>query len=149
MHERGRLVSALSKLDLRNFSFVSIHAPSRFAPDLERWIVDRLDSLSQRGYPIVVHPDVLFTAKLWNRFGNRLLIENMDKRKPVGRNVREVARIFELFPAAGFCFDIGYSRQVDPSMTEASLLLNAFGDRLAAVHMIEVNTASRNDPISP
>jgi hypothetical protein len=34
-------------------------------------------------------------------------------------------------------------------MTEATLLLNAFGDRLVEVHMSEVNTASRHDPISP
>lgn len=33
-------------------------------------------------------------------------------------------------------------------MTEASLLLRAFGDRLAEVHISEVNTASRHDPIS-
>ena len=33
-------------------------------------------------------------------------------------------------------------------MTEASLLLKAFGDRLVEVHMSEVNTASRHDPIS-
>jgi hypothetical protein len=34
-------------------------------------------------------------------------------------------------------------------MTESSLLLGAFGDRLAEVHIGEVNTASRHDPISP
>ena len=33
-------------------------------------------------------------------------------------------------------------------MIEASLLLAAFGDRLAQVHMSEVNTASRHDAIS-
>jgi hypothetical protein len=33
-------------------------------------------------------------------------------------------------------------------MTEAYLLLQAFGDRLAEVHVSEVNTASRHDPIS-
>lgn len=33
-------------------------------------------------------------------------------------------------------------------MTEAAALLRAFGDRLAEVHLSEVNTASRHDPIS-
>lgn len=33
-------------------------------------------------------------------------------------------------------------------MTEAVLLLQAFHDRLAEVHMSEVNTASRHDPLS-
>jgi hypothetical protein len=33
-------------------------------------------------------------------------------------------------------------------MTEAALLLQNFGDLLAEVHLSEVNTASRHDPIS-
>ena len=76
------------------------------------------------------------------------MIENMDKRKPVGRTVRELTPAWESFPAARFCFDIGHARQIDPSMTEARLLLHAFGDRLAEVHMSEVDTASRHHPIS-
>ncbi|MBK9169468.1 MAG: hypothetical protein IPM24_18675 [Bryobacterales bacterium] len=72
----------------------------------------------------------------------------MDKRKPVGRTVAELEPLFAALPAARFCFDIGHARQVDPSMTEAALLLDAFGDRLAEVHMSEVNAASRHDPIS-
>jgi hypothetical protein len=54
-----------------------------------------------------------------------------------------------MLPAARFCFDIGHARQVDPSMTESVLLLQAFAERLAEVHISEVNTASRHDPISP
>src|SRR5207237_1843610 len=84
----------------------------------------------------------------WNVLGNLLAIENMDKRKPLGRTVSELHEIFRLLPAARFCFDIGHARQVDPSMTEASLLLHTFGDRLLEIHMSEVNTASRHDPIS-
>jgi len=72
----------------------------------------------------------------------------MDKRKPVGRTVAELMPFFEALPEAGFCFDIGHARQVDPTMTEAALLLQAFGERLMEVHMSEVNTASRHDPIS-
>ena len=63
-------------------------------------------------------------------------------------NVREMREIFQLLPVARFCFDIGHARQVDPSMTEASLLLGTFHARLAEVHMSEVNTTSRHDPIS-
>ena len=57
-------------------------------------------------------------------------------------------QIFDLLPKARFCFDIGHARQVDPSMTEAWLLLHAFAPRLAEVHISEVNTSSRHDPIS-
>lgn len=142
------LVAAVADLDLRSFSFVSIHAPSRFRPELERSVVDQLRLLAQRGYPVVVHPDVISTPAAWEVLGDKLLIENMDKRKPVGRNVSELQPFFESLPRARFCFDIGHARQVDPSMTEASLLLQDFGDRLAEVHISELNTASRHDPIS-
>src|SRR5262249_39567966 len=101
------------------------------------------------GYSVVVHPDVILRPNLWRALGDGLLVENMDKRKPVGRTVRELREVFLHLPSARFCFDIGHARQVDPSMTEASLLLKAFADRLAEVHMSEVNTASRHDPISP
>ncbi len=142
------LLAALPFLDLECFSFVAIHAPSRFACESEQRVVEQLFSVTERGYPVIVHPDVILKPESWKVLGNRLVIENMDKRKPVGRTVRELREIFQLLPAARFCFDIGHARQVDPTMTEASLLLNAFGDRLVEVHMSEVNTASRHDPIS-
>jgi hypothetical protein len=143
------LVSAIPYLDLGYFSFISVHAPSWFTIESEQWVVDQLNSISGYGFPIVVHPDVIFTPGRWQHLGDRLLVENMDRRKPIGRNVHELRQIFDWLPQARFCFDIGHARQVDPSMTESSLLLGAFGDRLAEVHISEVNTASRHDPISP
>jgi sugar phosphate isomerase/epimerase len=146
--ELDPLVAALPSLDLHNFSFISVHAPSRFSPDEEPSVIERLLEVANRGYPVIVHPDVIAHSERWGILGNRLVIENMDKRKPVGRTVAELRKVFEALPAAGFCFDIGHARQVDPSMTEASLMLKAFGHRLVEVHMSEVNTASRHDPIS-
>lgn len=149
MRELEPLVSAIPPMDLRYFSFVSVHAPSWFPIESEAWVVDQLSAVTEYGLPVVVHPDVLFTPARWHRLGNKLLVENMDKRKATGRNVGELQPVFQWLPAAGFCFDIGHARQVDPSMTESSLLLGAFSDRLAEVHISEVNTASRHDPISP
>lgn len=148
LDELEPLLAALPSLDLCQFSFISVHAPTRFNPENEVPVVERLRSLTERGYPLVVHPDVIFTPSLWAELGDKVLVENMDKRKPVGRTLPEMRRIFDSLPAARFCFDVGHARQVDPSMTEASLLLQAFGDRLTEVHISEVNTASRHDPIS-
>lgn len=146
--ELGPLCQALPTLDLSEFTFVSIHAPSRFYPEHETWVMEQLQGPANLGYPIVVHPDVLFSPERWAAFGDRLLIENMDKRKPIGRTAEELRHLFSILPAAGFCFDIGHARQVDPSMTEAALLLHALRNRLREVHMSEVNTASRHDPVS-
>ncbi|MEZ5404189.1 MAG: hypothetical protein R2729_31205 [Bryobacteraceae bacterium] len=148
MEELEPLLSALPTLDLSDFSFVSIHAPSRFTPRQETLVVQSLLSVKERGYPVVVHPDVIFVPEKWTALGESLFVENMDKRKPVGRTVRELKPFFHALPEARFCFDVGHARQVDPTMTEAVLLLQAFGDRVAEVHMSEVNTASRHDPIS-
>lgn len=146
--ELDPLVAALPSLDLADFGFVSIHAPSRYESEEEPRIIERLHAVADHGYPVVVHPDVIFDRSRWQALGELLFIENMDKRKPVGRTVEELREFFSDLPAARFCFDIGHARQVDPSMTEAVLLLAAFQDRLAEIHMSEVNTASRHDPIS-
>lgn len=141
------LLAALPNLDLSDFKSVSIHAPSRFERVEEQAVVRNLIEQAQ-DLPVVVHPDMIFNNSIWSRLGSRLLIENMDKRKPVGRTVLELRQLFSELPHARFCFDIGHARQVDPSMTEAVLMLREFGDRLAEVHVSEVNTSSRHDPIS-
>ena len=80
--------------------------------------------------------------------GNLLCIENMDKRKPVGRTVRELELLFQEFPQASFCFDIGHARQVDTSMIGAYRMLKRFSSRLRQVHISEVNTQNKHDRLS-
>jgi hypothetical protein len=94
------LVSAIPHLDFRSFSFISVHAPSRFTIERERWVLDQLDSISRYGFQVVVHPDVIFTPGRWGHLGDKLLVENMDKRKPIGRNVRELRQIFDRLPGS-------------------------------------------------
>jgi len=147
-NELEPLVQALDNLDLAGFEFVSFHAPSRFSPHDEDYVVDRLQSVVARGIPVVVHPDVIFKPALWESMGACLLIENMDKRKAVGRTAVALRSLFERFPESRFCFDLGHARQVDPTMMEARLILESLGERLAEVHISEVNTSSRHDPLS-
>ena len=66
----------------------------------------RLYEIRHRGWPIVVHPDTLYDFSLWRLLGDLLCIENMDKRKRVGRTVRELDYLFSEFPQASFCFDM-------------------------------------------
>jgi hypothetical protein len=148
VQELRPLTEAIPGMDLSEFHFVSIHAPSKFSPEQEPGVLSLLCPLASQGFHIVAHPDTIFNADRWRALGDRLLIENMDKRKPIGRTASELQQVFVALPASRFCFDIGHARQVDPSMTEAALLLGAFRNRLAEVHMSEVNTASRHDPLS-
>ena len=146
--ELGPLISAIDGLDLSQFKYISIHAPSRFHVENEREIVSSLLPLAGRGWPVVVHPDAIHEPGLWRSLGEMLCIENMDTRKPVGRSAEELSAVFELFPEASFCCDIGHARQFDSTMTEAYLLLTQFQKRLVQVHVSEVNTNGRHDALS-
>jgi predicted dehydrogenase len=142
------LVKALPEMDLSQFEVISFHAPSRFDSHEERSVVNELQAVARLAIPIVVHPDIMYSLALWAPFGKQLLIENMDKRKPVGRTVEELSELFVRLPEARLCFDIGHARQVDPTMAQARKILEKFSDRLAEVHLSEVNSSSRHDPLS-
>jgi hypothetical protein len=146
--ELAPLIAAIPQLDLSAYSYVSFHAPSSFSKDEEAWVADTLYAGVPEGWPIVLHPDTIFDYSQWNRFGRRLAIENMDRRKPVGRTACELSDIYRLLPEAALCFDVGHARQCDASMTEAFLILSEFGNKLVEVHISEVNSASQHDPIS-
>ena len=142
------LLDSLPTLDLSGFQYVSIHAPSQFEPAWEEELCQRLRAEAWRGWPIVVHPDAINDFAFWRELGALVCVENMDKRKPIGRTTNELAMIFGELPAAKLCFDIGHARQIDLTMTEAYLILREFGSKLAQVHVSEVNTRSKHDPLS-
>jgi hypothetical protein len=142
------LLAALNDLNLSQFGYVAIHAPSQFDPASESALCARLEQEKWRQWPVVIHPDGIHFFNLWREFGPLACVENMDKRKPAGRTVNELARVFEQLPEASLCFDIGHARQVDPTMTEARLILREFGSRLRQVHVSEVNTRSKHDRLS-
>lgn len=148
MNEVVPLLDALGTLELEQYASVSFHAPGRFERDEEAELSRMLFEQVPDRWPIIMHPDAIIDFSYWRRFGARLAVENMDRRKPLGRNVSELQQIFAELPDASLCFDIGHARQFDSSMTEAFLILSVFGERLTQVHMSEVNSESQHDPIS-
>ncbi len=148
LHELPQLVEAADSLDLAGYRYISVHAPSSFAVTDEEKVASLLAEFAARGWPIVLHPDVIFTDELWLGFGDKLVIENSDKRKVVGRTASEMESLFGRFPKARFCFDVGHARQVDPTMNEAYLILQQCRRRLSQIHISEVNFFSRHDPLS-
>jgi hypothetical protein len=146
--ELDPLLDNLDSLDLSHFEFVSVHAPSSLDAQHERQVVKKLRAVADRGWPIVVHPDSIHDASLWRPFGKSVCIENMDKRKPVARTRDELALWFDRLPDASLCFDLAHVRQIDPTMTEAYLILRDFGSRLAEVHISEINSTCKHEPIS-
>lgn len=145
-HELRTLIEAIPALDLHGFSYVSFHAPSKLQTLEEGTVFDLLLRLPE-SWPIVVHPELLRTPSLWRRLGERLCLENMDSRKATGRTVNELRELFDLFPDATFCLDLGHARQIDPTMASAILMLRAFGDRLRQLHVSDVGPHGEHLPL--
>jgi len=146
--ELGPLRAGISELDLSRFAYVAVHAPSNIKGDTEEQVVNHLLDFAAKGWPIVVHPDAMHDYSLWRTFGDLLCVENMDKRKPVGRTVDELSCVFDRLPDASLCLDLGHARQVDATMTEAYLIVKSYVSKLRQVHISEVNTCSRHDRLS-
>jgi len=145
-HELPALVAAIGRLDLDKFAYISFHAPSKLQTLDEETVFDLLFRLPE-SWPIVVHPELLRTPALWLRLGERLCLENMDHRKTAGRTVAELRALFNVFPSATFCLDLGHARQVDPTMASAILMLRDLGDRLRQLHVSDVGPRGEHLPL--
>ena len=146
--ELDPLLDAIPSLDLAAYEHVSVHAPSRFSRADEARVADALASRVPPAWPIVLHPDTVHDLAVWRPLGPRLFIENMDKRKATGRTARELGRVLDALPDAAFCFDIGHAHQIDRTMHDAWEILALLGGRVGQLHVSEVTTAGRHDPVS-
>jgi hypothetical protein len=141
------LIGALDELDLAAFEYISFHAPSAVSAADEQHVVELLSEIARRGWPVVVHPDVIHEPLRWRPLRTFLCLENLDRRKP-GRSAQELEALFSELPDATFCFDIGHAWQVDHTMREARQMLGRFSRRLRQVHLSEVNSSSRHQSLS-
>jgi len=117
------------------FRYISIHGPSKQRELPEEELVAELVELARYADGVVMHPDTFERPELYQPLGHKLLLENMDARKPTGRTPEELAATFTELPEAGFCFDIAHAWSIDPQMAVAADLLDRFGDRLRHVHL--------------
>ena len=148
MAEWAPLVHALDDLDLSAFDYVSIHLPSAMNARDESSVAQSLRPIQRRGFPLILHPDTIQDFGPWREFDGLVCIENMDKRKLIGRTEPELGAIFRELPNAKLCFDIGHAAQVDPTMTEAYFILKCYRERITQLHVSEVNSRSKHDSLS-
>ncbi len=142
------MVHDLESLSVDRFNYVSFHAPSSFSNESEAHVVDLLGHVYDRGWNIVVHPDVIYQPSLWKRFGKQLLIENMDRRKATGRTVEELETLFEEFPHARLCLDVAHARQMDTTLSLLGRIFRRFIGRIAEIHISELDSNCRHQPMS-
>ena len=147
-HELEPLVKSLPKLDLTGFDYISVHAPSAIKHLSEKNVVALLSEIAQYGWPIIVHPDVIIDINKWHQLGDRLTIENNDRRKQCGQRCEDIDKWLQRYPKAGFCLDMGHAWQVDRTMVEAYMMLKRFGHRLYQLHISEVSAMSKHERLS-
>jgi hypothetical protein len=148
LEELEPLINDLDTLPLQDFAYVSFHAPSSFTKDSEERVVGLLNYVFHRGWNIVAHPDVIYTPSRWRHFGKQLLIENMDRRKTTGRTVAELCGLLHKLPEARVCLDLAHARQLDTTLTLLWHLTTSFKDRIAEVHISELDSRCRHLPLS-
>jgi Xylose isomerase-like TIM barrel len=134
--------------ELPAFRYLSVHAPSKDLRLAEPKLVDCLARLPAVVDAIVVHPDVIDDPGEYRRLGARLVLENMDTRKGVGRTADELAPLFAELPDAGLCLDVAHARDVDPSMAAAHALLDRFAGRLRHLHLSSLDDAGHHVPLT-
>jgi hypothetical protein len=130
------------------FRYLSIHGPAkeRELPELE--LVEMLLTLPENVDAIVMHPDTIDDPALYMVLGSRLVIENMDTRKPTGQTANDLAPLFSELPEAGFCFDAAHAHSVDVTLAVANELLDAFGARLRHLHVSSLSEKLHHVPLS-
>src|SRR5438445_8418558 len=105
--ELDPLLGSLDRLqqELSTFRYISFHAPVKRERQSEAELVSKLQKVADRGWAIIVHPDVISDFSLWRKLGSAVCIENMDKRKRIGRTAAQLKEVFDKLPEATFCFD--------------------------------------------
>jgi len=146
--ELDPLLAFLAELDVSEFSYISLHAPSRLTELTEQLLVEKLHEAVTRLNAITVHADIIEDPCLWRDLGPLLCIENMDARKATGRNADELSDLFEQIPDASFCFDIGHAHHIDATMEHAKSMLRKFRSRLRSIHFSEVDKSGHHVPLT-
>ncbi len=118
---------------LRAAPTVSVHGPSspdQWTPDT----ADRLAALPAQVERIVVHPWDGDPDPGMASLGSRLLVENMDPRKPQFGDVDGVAAWMAALPEARMCLDTAHLSAFADGERRGQGFIDAFGDRIAEVH---------------
>lgn len=129
------------------FRYLSVHGPSKNRAMSEAELGAVLQALAPLVSGIVMHPDTIGDPAPYRALGRKLLIENMDARKPDGRTVDELIPWFEALPDAGFCFDIAHAWSMDATMSVGAELLDAFRGRLRQLHVSSLSPESHHIPL--
>ncbi|MBW6452144.1 MAG: hypothetical protein K0B02_05460 [DPANN group archaeon] len=139
---------------LKNFDYVSIHAPwkgdidysiSRESLDFLTRIIDLASSVGAEN--IVIHPTNISDSAVLDVY-NGLVVENMSSSKLIGTDSKYFLGLVEnteIQPR--FVFDLQHAYSVDPSMTVAEELFKQFSGNIKEFHLSGFDSESNHVPI--
>jgi hypothetical protein len=105
-----------------NSSPISFHLPLPLDPEALVKKCLAITSVSR----FVLHPEKPEILPFFRPLGPLLLLENLDSARDNWRSVEEMKAVFEEVPEARLCLDIAHAERVDPSLTLAHELIEAF-----------------------
>lgn len=146
-----RLKEELDEQDIANlkqFEYISIHAPVLIAEDPKEWIrypgkegdavIDKLLGIAQSlgARTILFHPDLVDDFRWLNeRVGKLLAFENMDIKKSFGKTIEEMESVFTQAPNARWVCDVNHIYTMDETMKLTEQFHTHFQDRLCHYHL--------------
>lgn len=126
---------------LKNFSWVSIHAPAKgfdyYNQSEVSIFFESLKNFSaQTPIDLVVfHPDAVGDLSILEPLGVPIGIENMDRRKQGFQTVDQLKPVFGQYPNWGMVLDVNHCYSLDTSMQLAEDLKEQFLPKIKQVHL--------------
>lgn len=136
-------LEGLSKLrlsDFDGFEHISIHAPTKVKPYGDDEETRKMLAVIEKAYKdlnarlVVIHPNKVADWKVFDEYGFRVAVENMDQRGSTYRTVDDFLPFFRDHDYS-FVLDIAHCWANDHSLKLARDLYNNFRGRLCEVHL--------------
>lgn len=126
---------------VKKFKYRSIHAPVidiRYPSKDSKWIIEKVLTLAENinANTVLFHPDLIDDFVWLNKqFGNLLAFENMDRRKPYGKSVKDMKEVFNKSPKAKWVFDVNHLYTINKTMSKTTVYYESLKDRLCHYHL--------------
>jgi len=150
INERWLAVKKITPKQLEGFDHVSVHAPGGsfvYKKDKTTFaILDKLQILYDKFQfrHAIIHPDRVEDWSVFDKYSFSIATENMDSRKPIGKSVNSLKKIFDKVDCK-LVLDINHSYVNDKSLALVGEFYNAFKDRITEIHLSGYETL--HDPL--
>lgn len=131
--DRFSQIKGISKQDLKDFEFVSFHAPKD--KDITKALTEIARMHARLNFNLIVlHPDAVDDWNILDNFDLPFAVENMDKRKPFGQTVKDLKSITDNHDLS-VVLDINHAYTNDKSLESLAEFYEAFGSRIKELHV--------------